>query len=346
VPHSDAPSRPLRIVFFGTPEIAVPTLERLIAGPHEVVGVVSQPDRKRGRGRKTSPSPVSAVALREGLPLLRPERVGEEDLVVALRALAPDLGVVVAFGQFIPKTVRELPSCGYLINAHASLLPKYRGASPIAHAILEGEEETGISVMRIEREMDAGPVALVLRTRIEPQENTAELSARLATLAAEAIAQAVELVAADAVQWVEQDESLASLAPKLEKTDAVLDLRQDASALVRRIHALSPRPGGTLRFVSRGPEGSKGGPGIRETSLKILRAEARPFDAGEPPPPGTVERDVGCVALRIATGRGWLVPLSVQRAGGRPMTTEALLRGHALPESACCPLEESREQET
>ncbi|MCA9506627.1 MAG: methionyl-tRNA formyltransferase, partial [Myxococcales bacterium] len=129
-----APPR-LRLVFFGTPEIAVPTLERLIAGPHAVVGVVSQPDRPRGRGRKLSPSPVAEVALREGLPLLRPEKVGEADCVEALRALEPDLGVVVAFGQFLPKKVRELPSRGYLINAHASLLPKLRGAAPIARAI-------------------------------------------------------------------------------------------------------------------------------------------------------------------------------------------------------------------
>ena len=173
----EQPTRPLRIVFFGTPEIAVPTLEALIAGPHELVGVVSQPDRARGRGRKLSPSPVASVALREGLPLIRPEKVGDAEVIKTLQALSPDLGVVVAFGQFLPKKIRELPSCGYLINAHASLLPAYRGAAPIARAIAEGETETGISVMRIEKEMDAGPVALVSRTPIQPQENTEELYA-------------------------------------------------------------------------------------------------------------------------------------------------------------------------
>ena len=194
---------PLRLLFFGTPEIAVPTLERLIAGPHDVVGVVSQPDRGRGRGRKTQPSPVSAVALREQIPLVRPERVGDAEALEAMRALRPDLGIVVAFGQFLPKKVRELPSRGYLINAHASLLPKYRGAAPIARAIWDGEAETGISVMRVEREMDAGPVALVRRTKIDRFENTEELSARLAGIAADAIEEAVERVAADTIEWTE-----------------------------------------------------------------------------------------------------------------------------------------------
>ena len=337
------PPRALRIAFFGTPEIAVPTLERLIAGPHDVVAVVSQPDRGRGRGRKPSPSPVSEVALREGLPLIRPERIGDDEAVDSLRALEPDLGVVVAFGQFIPKKVRELPRCGYLINAHASLLPKYRGASPIAQAILDGEEETGISVMRIEREMDAGPVALVRRTRIGPQENTAELSARLAELAAEAIEQAVDLIAADAVTWTAQDASGASLAPKLEKADALLDLREEAQALVRRIHALSPRPGGTLRVIS----GEASDPsGASEEILKVLRAEAHPFGEGESPAPGTIEQTAGGVALRIATGRGWLLPLTVQRAGGRTMAIDALLRGHVLPKNARCALDTSSRSET
>ena len=355
---------PLRLVFFGTPEIAVPTLEALLAGPHEVVGVVSQPDRPRGRGRKTSPSPVSAVALREGIPLLRPERVGDPEVVEALEALSPDLGVVVAFGQFLPKAVRELPSRGYLINAHASLLPKFRGAAPIARAILEGESETGISVMRIEREMDAGPVGLVLRTPIGEGENTAELTGRLSRLAARAIGEAIDRIVRDEIEWTEQDASRASFAPKLEKSDAVLDLREHARALVRRIHALAPRPGGTLVLVSE--EAGK------ETPLKVPRATSQPFapaagtssesaarDPSEPTPttsrtteavtrpsPGTIERDAEGVALRIATGDGWLVPLVLQRPGGKALAIGDFLRGFALPTEArfACPIEERDEK--
>jgi methionyl-tRNA formyltransferase len=307
----------LRVVFLGTPEIAVPTLERLIAGPHEVVGVVSQPDRGRGRGRKPSPSPVAQVALRRGLPLLRPERVGEPEALEALRRLAPDLGVVVAFGQFIPKPVRELPSRGYMINAHASLLPRYRGAAPIARAILEGERETGISVMRVVREMDAGPVALTLKTEIGARENTAELSARLAELAAEAIARAVDLVADDAIEWQEQDERQATHAAKIEKSDAVLDLRESAERLVHRIHALSPRPAGQLRLLQPAVAGVAGKAGkvgevgevgeaggaqggmrgqvqpvaVAEETIKVSRADAVPFAADERPVPGTIGID-------------------------------------------------------
>ena len=337
----------LRLVFFGTPEIAVPTLERLVAGPHDVVGVVSQPDRARGRGRQRSPSPVSAVALDHEIPLLRPERVGDADDVEALRALRPDLGVVVAFGQFLPKPVRELPSRGYLINAHASLLPKYRGASPIAQAILDREPETGISVMRVEREMDAGPVANVARTPIAPGENTAELTARLAALAADAIAEAVDAIAEDRVAWTPQDESQATLAPKLEKADAELDLRESADALAARVHAVSPRPAASLRLEAGPAEGEP-------TTLKVSRAEALPFEARDGsdsevadvprPAPGTIEQDAGGARLRIATGDGWLVPLVLQRPGGRAMAVDDFLRGFELPAKARFTLPEHKAQ--
>lgn len=308
----------------------MPTLEALIAGPHEIVGVISQPDRRRGRGKKLSPSPVAEIALREGLPLMRPERVGAAETVAELAALSPDLGVVVAFGQFLPRRVRELPSRGYLINAHASLLPKYRGASPIAQAILDGERETGISVMRVDREMDAGPVALVEKTPIGERENTAELSERLAEIAAHAISKAVDRIARNEIDWTEQDTTLASIAPKLEKRDSVLDLAQDARSLVRRIHALSPRPGGSLRLI----EGD--GDARKEELLKISRADVQAFAEGASIEPGRVEVDLDATRtpLRIATGDGWLVPLTLQRAGGKALPVADFLRGYALSADA------------
>jgi len=325
----------LRLVFFGTPEIAIPTLERLLTSRHAVVGVVSQPDRGRGRGRKETASPVAAVAQREGLPLLRPEKVGDADSLEALRALRADLGVVVAFGQFLPKAVRELPAKGYLINAHASLLPRHRGAAPIARAILAGDAETGISVMRIEKEMDAGPVALVARTPIGPRENTAELTLRLAALAAESIAEVVDAIAADRAVWTPQDAARATHAAKIGKADALLDLAESATALAHRIHALAPRPGAVLALVDGGTR----------TELKILRADVVPFTAGERPAPGAIDRRTPGAAgmagatsttstastagapLRIATGDGWLVPLEVQRAGGKVLAIADFLRG-------------------
>jgi len=300
----------------------------LIAGPHDVVGVVSQPDRRRGRGKKLSPSPVAEVALREGVTLLRPERVGDPESVAALAAMSPDLGVVVAFGQFLPKKVRELPGRGYLINAHASLLPKYRGASPIAQAILEGESETGVSVMRIEREMDAGPVALVESTPIGVRENTLELTQRLSEIAAHAIARTVDQIARDEVVWTEQDARRATVAPKIEKRDSVLDLRESARALACRTHALAPRPGASLRLVEDHDSGDAG------EILKILRADVQAFAVGESPEAGTIERDRNDIALRVATGDGWLVPLTVQRAGGKPLDVADFLRGYSLSANA------------
>lgn len=317
----------MRIVFFGTPEIAVPTLERLLTSRHAIVGVVTQPDRGRGRGRKTSPSPVAEVALREGIALLRPEKVGESGCVEAMRAWRPDLGVVVAFGQFLPKAVRALPSRGYLINAHASLLPRHRGAAPIARAILAGDAETGISVMRIEREMDAGPVARTLRTPIGRHENTAELSLRLAALAAQAIAEVVDAIEAEAVVWEAQDPALATHAAKIEKEDAALDLREGARALACRIHALAPRPGAAVAIASAANEAQR-------SELKILRADALPFACGESPAPGRLDRRAPSIPLRIATGDGWLVPLEVQRPGGKAMAIGDFLRGFPLADDA------------
>jgi len=295
----------------------VPTLERLAAGPHRVVAAVSQPDRPRGRGRRPSPSPVAAAAERASVPALRTEQVGDARFVEALRELAPDLGIVVAFGQFLPRRVRELPRVGYLINAHASLLPRHRGAAPIAHAILAGDRATGISVMRVEREMDAGPVALVRRTPIGADETAGELGERLAALAADAIAEAVEQIAAARVRWTPQDEAQATLAPKLGPGDAVLDWSGSAEALVRRVRALAPRPGA---FTTCAGE-----------RLRILRATALPgpVDAA----PGTV-RIGGRAVLRVACGSGWLAPVLLQRAGGNPVDAASFQRGRGVPEGA------------
>jgi methionyl-tRNA formyltransferase len=307
----------LRVVFFGTPEFAVPTLERLLEGPHRVVGVVSQPDRPRGRGRRVEPSPVSRVALRAGLPLLRPESMADPRLESALRELEPDLGVVVAFGHFLPRRLRELPRLAYLVNGHASLLPRWRGAAPIARAILAGDRRTGISVMRVEREMDAGPVALRAELEIDPDEDAGSLEARLAALCADAIARALDEIAAGRVAFAEQDHSAATFAPKLEPGEARLDWSEPAEALARRVRALAPSPGAWT--------------GLGGQRLRILAARAEPGPASDPP--GTLRRAAAGErrpSLRIATGAGWLLPTRVQRAGGRAMETDAFLRGFDL----------------
>lgn len=285
---------------------------------------MSQPDRGRGRGRKRTPSPVAERALAAQVPLLRPERVGEEDVIEALQAFEPDIGVVVAFGQFLPKRVRELPRLGYLINAHASLLPRHRGAGPIQAAILAGDERTGISVMRIEKEMDAGAVALMRETPIDPHENASELGARLAEIAASAIVEGLEQIAEGRVTWQEQDASQATIAPRLHKEDGLLDWREPTAALVRRIHALAPKPGAFTALPESGQP------------LRILRAEPVDFAPATDDAPGSIH--IGgtdeAFPLCVATGDGWLAPLEVQRQGGRAMETAAFLRGFALAEGA------------
>ena len=288
----------------------MPTLERLLSGRHEVALVVTQPDRARGRGQRSSPSPVAELALRSRAPLLRPARVGGPEFLNRLPSYAPDLGVVVAFGQFLPKRVREAPALGYLLNAHASLLPRWRGAAPIARAILAGDPETGISVMRVEREMDAGPVALVRSTPIGADETGGELEARLAQLAAQAIEEALEGAAQGHIAFEAQDDARATTAPKIERAEAELDWREPAAALVRRVRAFAPRPGA---FARSGDE-----------MLRILAARALPAAAGDPP--GTVRLE-GDPPLRVATGDGWLAPLLLQRPGGRPLEVASFLRG-------------------
>jgi methionyl-tRNA formyltransferase len=281
-----------------------------------VVVAVSQPDRPRGRGRRPSPSPVAEKAIAAGVPLLRPDRVGDPEIEAALRAHEPDLGVVVAFGQFLPKSIRELPSLGYLVNAHASILPRHRGAAPIASAILAGDAETGISVMRVEREMDAGPVALMCRTPIGAEETRGELERRLSDLAAIALAEALDAISEGRATWTPQDDAHATLAPKLGRADGALDFREAAVPLARKVRALAPRPGAYA--------------GLAGEPLRFLGARA---EAGAPAlPPGTLS--VGNGSLRVATGEGWLVPTVLQRSGGRPLDTAAFLRGHPIPDGA------------
>ena len=308
-------SAPLRIAFFGTPDFAAPTLERLIEGRHEVVTVVCQPDRRRGRGRKASPAPVADVALSAGVPLIRPETVGGDEVLAEFRACEADLGVVVAFGQFLPKRIRQAPALGYLINGHASLLPRYRGAAPISHCILDAATVTGVSVMRVEKEMDGGPIALQRELEIGEHENAGELSGRLSKLTADALEEVIEQIADDRVSWVPQDDTRATFAPKIGRSDAQLTWTESAEALCRRVRAMAPSPGAFTTF-----EGE---------SLQILdaRSDQSPADRA----PGTV-----CVGpahkLRIATGDGWVLPRILQRPGKRALDVEAFVRGRPIPD--------------
>ena len=304
----------LKLLFFGTPDFAVPSLDRLVGGPHTVVGVVSQPDRPRGRGRSLEPTPVRACAERHGLPLLQPEKVGSPEARDWLGARGAHLGIEVAFGQFIPRAVRELPPLG-LVNAHASLLPRWRGAAPIAHAILAGDQNTGISVMRVEREMDAGDVCLVRELEIGPAETTAELTERLAGLAAQALGAALDEIAEGRAEFRPQRHPDATLAPKLSKSFGKLDWGEPRAALLRRIRAATPWPGVELRLMRSGKR------------LRVL--EAAPAD-GAPAPVRRVDASDG--RLRISALDGWIEVSRLQAPGKRPVGAAEYLRGARVPE--------------
>ena len=233
----------MRIVFWGTPDFAVPPLRALLGEGFDVVGVVTQPDRPRGRGRsQLDPSPVKRIAEAEGIPVLQPEKPRGDEFLAELRALAPDLSVVVAYGHILPQAVIDLPPRGTL-NIHASLLPALRGADPIRAAILQGLAETGVTIMRMVLKMDAGAIVHVLRTPIADDETYGELQLRLAELGAQALVEALALLEAGASSETPQDEAGATYAPKTEREHARLDWTRPAEDLARAVRAYDPKPG-------------------------------------------------------------------------------------------------------
>jgi methionyl-tRNA formyltransferase len=239
----------MRILFWGTPDFAVPPLRALLGEGFDVVGVVTQPDRPRGRSRsRLDPSPVKEVALVEGLPVLQPERPRGDAFMDDVRALAPDLSVVVAYGHILPRAVIDLPPLGTL-NIHGSVLPLLRGADPIRAALLQGFASTGVSIMRMVPALDAGPVLHVLETPIADDETFGELWERMSELGALALVEALALLESGAGREVPQDDARATYAPKTEREDARLDWTRAAEDVARAVRAYDPRPGafGVLR---------------------------------------------------------------------------------------------------
>jgi methionyl-tRNA formyltransferase len=241
----------MRIVFWGTPDFATPALRALVGEGHDVVAVVTQPDRPRERGGRNrtalDPSPVKQVALEEGIPVLQPERPRGEEFIAALRAVEPDVSVVVAYGHILLREVIDLPRLGTL-NIHASLLPLYRGAAPIQAAIRDGRAETGVSIMRMVPALDAGPVILALPVEILPDETAGELQLRLAEVGAEGIVEALAMLDIGDAAEQAQDESLVTYAKKIERADAQVDWTQPAAIVQRLVRAYDPTPGAWTRL--------------------------------------------------------------------------------------------------
>ena len=233
----------MRIVFFGTPEFAVPSLENLLHERYDIAAVVTQPDKPHGRSRSALVAPpVKRVAERAGLPVLQPERPAGDVFLASLRRLDPDLGVVVAYGHILRRELLTLSPRG-MINVHASLLPRFRGAAPIQHAILAGESLTGVSIMRMEEGLDSGPVLMQLHTPIGDDETAGELSARLADLGAKALLTALRHLEEGTLHATPQDSSRATYAPKVDRAAARLDWSRQPAVLVRQVRAFDPAPG-------------------------------------------------------------------------------------------------------
>lgn len=301
----------IRTVFMGTPAFAVPTLEVLRAAGLNLVGVYTQPDRPKGRGQTLAAPPVKEAALRHHLSVFQPQKLRAPEVVEELRALAPDLIVVVAFGQILPKSILEMPRYG-CINGHASLLPKYRGAAPINQAIIDGETETGITTMLMDVGLDTGPILLKRSLTIGPDETAGELHDRLSLLGGEAMAATLQLLLRGELRPQEQDSRQSCYAAMLKKEDGRIDWHQSAQQIHNRIRGLAPWPG---TYTSLNGEPLK---------LFLTRVEA---GEGEP---GTILAPAAD-ALRIACGRGVLAVRELQLPGKKRLAAADFLRGCPLP---------------
>lgn len=301
-----------RVVFAGTPEFAVPSLDALIAHGTAPVAVYTQPDRPAGRGRKLTPSAVKRRALDAGIPVFQPGCLRDEPALRQLAALDPDLVVVAAYGQLFGQRALAIPRHG-CINVHASLLPRWRGAAPIQRALLAGDSETGVSIMRMEIDLDTGPVLLTRRTPIRDTDTGGTLHDRLAELGADALVEAYEGLTAGMLVAVEQPDIGATYARKIDKDEARIDWTHSAVMLWRQVRAFDPSP-----VAHTALDGE---------TVRIWRA--RPRAARCDAPPGTVI-ETGPHGFEVATGEGVLHVDEVQRAGGRRITAGAFARQRAL----------------
>ena len=302
----------MRIVFMGTPDFAVPCLQRILADGHEVPAVFTQPDKPVGRHAVLTPPPVKQLAQERGIPIYQPTKMRDGTVAAQLKELAPDCLVVVAYGRILPQAILDVPPKG-CINIHGSLLPKYRGAAPINWAILNGERETGVTIMYMAKELDAGDILHVLKTDIDPQEDAQTLTARLAELGAQALSETVEQLRAGTAHRTVQDHSAYTYAPMLTKDMGIIDWTKPAGHIHNQVRGLIPWPCASTEL---------GG-----ATVKIFRTEVL-GETGKAP--GAVAA-AGKAGIDVACGDGHLLRiLELQPQGGRRMAAADYLRGHPL----------------
>ena len=304
--------RGLRIVFFGTPAFAVPTIETLLASRHTIVGVVTQPDRPRGRGQKTTHAPVKAVAARAGLPILQPDRLKDEAFLHAFAELGADLGVVAAYGRILTDAVLAVPRLGF-VNVHASLLPKYRGAAPIHRAIIAGEQETGVTIMRVVKALDAGPMLAARRRLITADETSEDVERDLARIGADLLVAAIDDLASGRVKEVPQDEGGATYAHRLTKENGIVDWNRSADEIHNLIRGLHPWPHAFTFHHGR----------------RLILHRSTSFDGPHTSEPGTIVEAIGD-SLVVRAGSGHIRLMRIQSEGKRPMAAREFLAGHPL----------------
>jgi methionyl-tRNA formyltransferase len=307
------PPDPLRIVFFGTPAFAVPTLQHLLASRHTVCGVVTQPDKPRGRGQKITDAPVKVVALERGLPIMQPASLRAPEVAETLASWRPALGVVAAYGKLIPKDLLRLPRLG-MINVHASLLPHYRGAAPVHRAIIDGNLRTGVTIMRVVEPLDAGDMLGKATRLIGPDETSDVVERDLAELGAALLVDVVERIAAGPVSEEPQDDMLSTYAPRLTKEEGLVDWSLPAVYLHNRVRGLYPWPHAYTYLEGR----------------RLILLKSAVDDQSGDEPPGTIV-EVSRDAIHVAAGFGSRLAITeVQPEGRRPMSVREFLAGHPV----------------
>ncbi len=327
----------LRIVFFGTPEFATPSLEALIGSVHRVVAVVSQPDRPTGRGQHLHPTPTKVVAQARGIPVVQPTRIKEEAFLQQIRDLSPDLGVVVAFGRILPDALLAIPRLG-MINVHASMLPRYRGAAPIQRAVLAGDTETGVTIMRVATELDAGPTFAMAAVPIPPDATSGEMEGTLAHLGADLLLPIADALAEGRAVEIPQDDARATHAAKITKGEGAIDWTEPAAVVHNKVRGLQPWPlasthlaGARLVLRRTAPLASGARSAIAGADVPGTSA---PTDADPAPRTGTVVRAEGDELIVACGGGTTLRILEIQPEGRRTMTAREFLAGRGAAEGA------------
>ena len=305
----------MKVVFMGTPEFALPSLRALVENGYRVEAVVTQPDRPGGRGKKLRPPPVKTYALQENIPVLQPEKLRETGFYRLLRDIEPDAIVVAAYGRILPDKILELPRYG-CINVHASLLPAYRGAAPIHRAVINGEKETGITIMQMDAGLDTGDIIIQDRVDIGLDDTTGDIHDRLAEQGGSLLVLALELIANGRVRPVKQDDAKSSYAHMLSGQDEIINWTRDALSIKNQVRGLNPWPVARTR--------------LREKLLKIWRVEIQDIDCKAAGKPGQVLDASGHRGIIVQTGSGIIIIRELQLQGKKRMSVGDFLKGNPI----------------